>query len=122
MDSTLIRKIISNKTKEVNVDQIKIGDLVNICEDFKGNVLIVDLKSNIIKKILSNGNDTTSAILKKGNTFTVMNVEEFLECFGQVASIEQKTKNAPLVIKFKEKVKGSQEHTFRARDKIRKVV
>lgn len=122
MDSTSIRKIISNKTKEVNVDQIKIGDLVNVCEDYKGNVLIVDLKSNIIKKILSNGNDTTSAILKKGNTFTVMSIEEFLECFGQVASIEQKTKNASLVIKFKEKVKGSQEHTFRVRDKIRKVV
>ena len=122
MDSATERKIINNKIKEVSINQVKIGDLINLCDDCKGNILVVDLKSNVIKKILSNGNDTSSAILKKGNTFSALSIEEFLSCFGQVASIEQKAKNAPLVLKFKDKVLGKQEYSFKSRDKIRKVV
>lgn len=122
MDSATERKILSNKTRRVNIEDIKIGDIVNLCEDSRGNLLVVDTKSNVIKKILSNGDESSSAILKKGNTFSVLSVDEFLLCFGQVASIEKKTKNSPVTLKFKEKIKGNQEHTFKTREKIRKVI
>ena len=120
MDSANQRKILNNKAKRVNVEEIKVGDLVKVCEDCRGNILIVD-KTNLIKKILVNGEESSSAILKKGNSFCVFSTEEYTSCFGLVASIEQKTKNAPITLKFKEKVEGKSEYSFKAKDKIRKV-
>ena len=121
MDSMNQRKIINGKTKKVNIEDIKVGDLVRVCEDCRGNVLIVD-NSDVIKKILVNGEESGSALLKKGNSFCVFNIEEYISCFGLVASIEQKPKSVSVTLKFKEKVEGKQEYTFKAKDKIRKIV